>query len=120
MQEGEAPKRRRQHRSVAEKRRILEATRVAGVSVAEVARKNGVNANQVYAWRRLEAAGQLGEAAQSGALLAVRLRAEPEEPRKGHHANSAAMELECGRARLRIEAGADPALLRIVLEHLVG
>jgi hypothetical protein len=36
-----------------EKRRIVEATLVAGASVARVARERGVNANQVFGWRRL-------------------------------------------------------------------
>ena len=51
----------RQRRSIAEKRRIVEETLVAGASVARVARANGVNVNQVFDWRRLYLAGRLGE-----------------------------------------------------------
>jgi len=43
---------KRQHRSIAEKRRIVEETLVEGASVARVARAHGVNANQVFYWRR--------------------------------------------------------------------
>jgi transposase-like protein len=43
----------RQRRSIAEKRRIVEETLMAGASVARVARRHGVNANQVFGWRRL-------------------------------------------------------------------
>ena len=50
----------RQRRSIAEKRRIVEETLVAGASVARVARAHGVNANQVFYWRKLYQAGQLG------------------------------------------------------------
>src|SRR6266478_578816 len=50
---------RRQQRSIAEKRRIVEETLVEGASVARVARAHGVNANQVFAWRKLYLAGRL-------------------------------------------------------------
>jgi Transposase len=42
--------------------RQTEATLVPGVSVARVARTNGVNTNQLFTWRRLYLAGRLGEA----------------------------------------------------------
>ena len=38
--------------SVSERRRIVELTLEPGASVALVARANGVNANQVFKWRR--------------------------------------------------------------------
>ncbi len=51
--EGLVPERGiRRWRSVAEKRRIVELTLVPGASVALVARTHGVNANQVFKWRR--------------------------------------------------------------------
>ena len=52
----------RERRSVEEKRRIVEQTLVEGASVARVARGHGVNANQVFGWRRLYQAGRLGGA----------------------------------------------------------
>jgi transposase-like protein len=51
----------RQRRSIAEKRRIVEETLVEGASVARIARAHGVNANQVFGWRRLYLSGRLGE-----------------------------------------------------------
>ncbi|MGO8718126.1 MAG: transposase [Acidobacteriaceae bacterium] len=54
-------RKKRQKRSVAEKRKIIEETLVAGASVARVARAHEVNANQVFAWRRLRQAGRLVE-----------------------------------------------------------
>ena len=51
----------RQRRSIAEKRRIVEETLAPGASVARVSRVHGVNANQVFGWRRLYLAGRLGE-----------------------------------------------------------
>src|SRR5438094_8551839 len=56
---GAKPK--RQYRPIEEKRRIVEATLAEGASVARVARAHGVNANQVFGWRRLYLAGRLGE-----------------------------------------------------------
>jgi transposase len=53
-----AGRNRRQMRSAAEKLRIVEETLVPGASVALVAREHGVNANQVFEWRRLHLAGQ--------------------------------------------------------------
>ena len=38
----------------------MEETLEAGSSVARVAMKHGVNANQVFKWRRLHEAGRLG------------------------------------------------------------
>ena len=63
----------RQRRSIAEKRRIVEETLVPGASVARVARAHGVNANQVFGWRRLYLAGRLGERKPAMKLLPVRV-----------------------------------------------
>ena len=49
----------RRWRSVAEKRRIVGLTFEPGASVALVARANGVNANQVFKWRRALERGEL-------------------------------------------------------------
>ena len=49
----------RRWRSVSEKRRIVELTLEPGASVALVARANGVNANQVFKWRRALERGEL-------------------------------------------------------------
>src|ERR1019366_9517717 len=51
---------KRQLRTVAEKRRIVEETMAEGASVARVARAHGVTPNQVFGWRRLYNAGRLG------------------------------------------------------------
>ena len=57
------------HRSVAEKRRIVELVLQPGVSVARVARAEGVNANQVFQWRREYRNGRLVEAEKSTTSL---------------------------------------------------
>ena len=47
-----APKLRRRSWSDAEKRRIVAETLCPGASVADIARRHGVNANLVFNWRR--------------------------------------------------------------------
>ena len=47
------PEAKRRRRSIAERRQVVEETLTAGASVARVARAHGVNANQVFHWRRL-------------------------------------------------------------------
>src|SRR6266403_1182330 len=69
----ETPKRvARRRRSVEEKRRIVEETLEAGASVARVARRHAVNANQVFYWRKKYREGRLGKN-QSSKLLPVTL-----------------------------------------------
>ncbi len=65
---------KRQRRSPEFKLQVVEETLVPGASVARVARAHGVNANQVFAWRRQYQQGLLksGKHATAG-LLAVRL-----------------------------------------------
>ena len=55
---------KRQRRSVEEKRRIVEETLEAGASVARVARRHAVNANQVFYWRKKYREGRLGKTRQ--------------------------------------------------------
>ena len=54
----------RRWRTSSEKRRIAELTFEPGAIVAVVARANGVNANQVFKWRRALKRGELNERAQ--------------------------------------------------------
>src|SRR3981189_3296719 len=49
----------RQLRPAEEKRLSVEETRRVGMSVSTVAQAHGVNANQVFYWRKLYEAGQL-------------------------------------------------------------
>ena len=49
---GSAPGRRRRSWSLDEKRRIVDESREDGASLAEVARRHDLNANQLFTWRR--------------------------------------------------------------------
>ena len=118
----------RQRRSIAEKRRIVEATLVAGASVARVARAHGINANQVFGWRRLYLAGRLGEPKPGIQLLPVRVReresasvaVEPVATRGTEvvPAQPGTIHIELRQAQVRIEGSVDPALVRVLLECL--
>jgi transposase len=115
----------RRFRSVAEKRRIVELTCEPGASVALVARAHGVNANQVFAWRRALNIGKLADTvAASTALLPVTVasptEAEVREPAARQQPTaSGSIHIEFpGRALISVESGADSALLRSILESL--
>lgn len=68
---------KRKHRSVEERRRIVEQSLGAGVSVGDVARSHGIRPNQVFYWRKLYREGRLGNPA---ALLPVRVADAPVDP----------------------------------------
>jgi transposase len=115
----------RQRRSIAEKRRIVEETLVPGASVAKVARTHGVNANQVFGWRRLYLAGRLGETKPGIKLLPVRVSESPAAAVVVEHhvadsspPQASTIDIELRQAKVRIEGSADPALVRVLLECL--
>ena len=121
----------RQRRSIAEKRRMVEETLVEGASVARIARAHGVNANQLFGWRRLYLSGRLGERKATMKLLPVRVN-ESLPPVRTHASNQTSTSIEVAnpkpiastihiklrQARLRIEGSADPELVRVLLECL--
>jgi transposase len=115
----------RQRRSIAEKRRIVEETLSPGASVARVARAHGINANQVFGWRRLYLAGRLGEPKPGIKLLPVRVSESKSVPVvvERHGADvlprpSGTIHIGLRQAQVRIEGNADPGLLRVLLECL--
>jgi transposase len=120
-------RRSRRFRTVSEKRRIAELTFEPGASVALVARAQGVNANQVFKWRRALTRGELSEPmAASTSLLPVvvaatmeALSASGEPDAKERSAPDGSIHIEFpGRAMISVERGADASLLRSILESL--
>ena len=114
----------RRRRSAVERRRIVEETLEAGASVARVALKYGVNANQVFQWRRLYRDGKLGGAPQSVMKLLPVTVAEDEEPPESEPVevgppSSGAIHIELpGEIRLSLEGALDPDLVSAVLTSL--
>jgi transposase len=76
--------RTRKRRSIQEKLRIVRETLQTQASVAVIARHHGVNANQVFAWRRQYQRGQLvedtGATRPEAVIVPVRI-AEPAQVR---------------------------------------
>jgi len=118
--------RKRRRYSIAEKRRIVEESFRSETSVARVARAHGVNANQVFSWRRLYQRGRLGgnvSATQTAELLPVTISDSPAAPVLASISTSVSLgsiQLQLPRGRLRIEGAVDHESLRLVLERLLA
>jgi transposase len=115
----------RRRRSAVERRRIVEETFEPGCSVARVARKYGVNANQVFQWRTLYRKGGLGGGLMTQVkLLPVSVAEEEELP--AHAEEEQAVPAVAGTIRIKLashtsisaEGSVDPELIRAVLECL--
>jgi transposase len=115
---------KRQKRSVEEKRRIVEETlvagaSVAGASVARVARRHAVNANQVFYWRKKYHEGQLGKG-PSSKLLPVTLS----DSRCGKSASWSSavgsLEIKLSKGTVRVAGNVEVVMLRTAIESLLG
>jgi transposase len=118
------PAAKRQHRSVEFKLQVVEESLAPGASVARVARAHGVNANQVFTWRRLYRHGRLGngnKCAMPG-LLAVRVTESAMTRRASEtdRTTSGTIQIELPKGRVRLSGSVDPETLRVVLEALGG
>ena len=74
--QAEPKKPKRGQYSLAGKQQMVEESFQPQTSVARVAREHGINANQLFAWRRLYRRGQLGtptRSAPAAPLLPVRI-----------------------------------------------
>jgi transposase len=135
---------KRHYRTAEERRRIVEETLTLGVSVATIARAHGVNANQVFHWRKLYHAGLLvskvvsppGEVgARSMRMLPVTIADDspvalqdsaPASVQNvaihahGDRASSNSIELTLHKAQVRITGHVDGDALRVVMECLLG
>jgi transposase len=117
---------RRRYRTPQEKRQIVEQTLSSGLSVASVAREHGVNANQVFYWRKLYRAGQLGSdggAEQQVRLLPVSVSddqpAETEPEVAASPVPGVTINIEFpGRTLVSVEGAVGADIVRAVVESL--
>jgi transposase len=115
---------KRRRRTVEEKRRIVEETLEAGASVARVARRHAVNANQVFYWRKKYREGRLGKG-RSNNLLPVTVSEIPSN-KSGQvrcvssRCSLGAMEIKLPKGQVRITGSVEAEALRIVLECLLA
>jgi transposase len=102
----------------------VQLTMEQGASVAEVARAHGVNANQVFKWRRAFERGELIETCSALLPVTVSSATESEDEVAEQAApiqaaSSGAIHIELpGRVLISIESGADHILIRAILESL--
>jgi len=118
---------KRRFRTVEEKRRIVEEALQPGASVARVARTHGLNANQLFSWRRLYQQGRLEpKIGVPPALLAVRVsgamvtETERSTAAPTRRAPYGVIHVELPKGQLRIAGRVDAEALRVVLEQLLG
>jgi transposase len=111
------PRTKRQYRSKQERRQIVEETLRPGASVAVIARRHGVNANQVFQWRKLYRQGRLADEPVAQ-LVPVRLAEVVGGDQPPAMLRSGVIVIELGRARIRVEGPVDGDNLRLILERL--
>lgn len=111
-----AKRRRRRTWSDEEKRTICAQTRVAGVSVAQVARRYDLNANQVFNWLRDDRYAPDEGSVEEARFLPVEIVAEAGSGGSTPVAAEGLIELDlAGGHRLRISGRYDPdALTRLI------
>lgn len=110
---------KRQKRSVEEKRRIVEETLEAGASVARVARRHAVNANQVFYWRKKYREGRLGKG-PSSKLLLVTLSDSTCDKSASWSSAVGSLEIELSKGTVRVAGNVDVVVLRTAIECLLG
>jgi transposase len=106
-------RRRRRLRPLAEKRRIVEETLEPGASVSVVAQRHDVNANLVFAWRRLYRAGLLSVAETPAPLVPVRVKRV-----RVASASPVTLEVILPKGSIRVCGGIDARLLKDMIEAL--
>ncbi|MCP3713682.1 transposase [Paraburkholderia sp. CNPSo 3274] len=105
--------------------RLAAAACEPGVSVAKLARENGINANMLFTWRRRYLADQ--QARSAGLIPVVLLSDTPAEviasaPVEAQSAKPVSpvgtIEIRIGRAVVKVDGMVDADMLRIVLGSL--
>ena len=110
--------RRRRSWTGDEKRRIVEESLTAGASIAEVARRHDLNANQLFTWRR-----QLGVQPTAphelAPILPVTIEPEPSTPENGGSVTTSQMEIVLAEGdRIIVWSDVEVAALSRVLKAL--
>ncbi|MGO9816567.1 MAG: IS66-like element accessory protein TnpA [Acidocella sp.] len=120
-------RRRRRDWTAAEKAEILAASMAPGATITEIARRYEVSRGLLWTWRRQA----MNDLAAETAPHFVPLRIEGEAadppavvsqvapPPSGRDQAAGSIEIEIGRARVRVEGAVDPEVLRQVL-GLIG
>jgi transposase len=118
-------RRRRRDWTADEKAEILAASAAPGAVIAKVARRYGVSRGLLWTWRRQAMNDLAAETAPH--FVPLRIGGEAAEvpavvstpPSSGWDQAAGSIEIEIGRARVRVEGAVDPEVLRQVL-GLIG
>ena len=116
---------RRKRRTAEEKRRMVQETFEPGASVARVAQRHAINANQLCQWRKLYREGVLGENKNSLRLLPVSVSEVPVSQAAGVSSelpplvSSGTIHVELPKGHLRITGRPDAGSLRVLLECML-
>ena len=110
--------RRRRSWTRDEKRQIVEESLEPGASIAEVARRHDLNANQLFAWRR-----QMGVRSSASdvltSILPVTIEPEPSTPENGGSVTTSQMEIILAEGdRIIVWSDVEVAALSRVLKAL--
>ncbi len=103
------------------KRALVALSLEPGASVARIARDHGVNANQVFSWRRLYEQGRLGVPAlmRDDGLSPVVLAPTVPAPSSDTANANGIIVLELGEVRVRIEGQPNASTLAQVLDRVL-
>ena len=109
------------------KRSLVEQSLASGASVSVIAHQHDINANQLFAWRKLYKDGLLETQSKHHCqLLPVVLAQSPPSAAPSAATLDVAtvpagvIHLAAGKAQLRLEGQIDAATLTLVLQHLLG
>ena len=96
------PTTKRRYRSKRQRRQIVEETLQPGASVAVIARRHDVNANQVFHWRKLYREGRLDAVSAAAQLVPVRITEVVSSEQPPAKLYGGVIVVEVGRARIRV------------------
>ena len=110
--------RRRRSWTGDEKRQIVEESLEPGASIAEVARRHDLNANQLFAWRRLMGIRSSASDVLTS-ILPVTIEPEPSTPENGGCVTTSQMEIVLAEGdRIIVWSDVEVAALSRVLKAL--
>src|SRR6204780_2688052 len=112
------PAGQRRYRPKQERRQLVEETLQPAASVAVIARQHGVNANQVFHWRKLYREGRLEIEPAAAQLVPVRISEVVSGGQAPTKFYAGVIVVEIGRARIRVEGAVDADNLRLILERV--
>jgi transposase len=114
----DTPAKRRRRWAVETKRRIAEESFEGSASVAELSQKYGVNANQIFQWRKRYREGNSTSTNLLPVTVMREMVVEAESPRTQSR-QAGSLKVELPKGTLRISGSVDLGVLRTALECLL-